>query len=78
MRAKSTLQEETCKWPKSDHPGWVSQQRSLTAPFSRRPRVPICNPSSFLSAVQPQSSCLGCMSSVSLRESFMIQERMRV
>ena len=78
MRPESAPRKETYKWPESDCPGWVSQLRPLTIPLSHRPGVPICPPSSFLSAVQPQSSCLGCMSSASLRESFRIQERMRV
>ena len=78
MRPESTSQEETCKWPESDRPGWVSHMRLLTTPLSCRPGVPICPPASLLSAVRPWSSCLGCMSFDSLRESFRIQERMRV
>lgn len=75
MKPESTSQEETYKWPESDGPGWVSQLRPLTTPLSHRPVVPICPSSSLLSAVPPQSSCLGCMSSACLRESFRIQER---
>ena len=77
MRPESTPQGETCKWPESDRPGWVSHLRTLTTTLSRRPRIPICPPASLLSARQPWSSCKGCMSSASLRESFRIQERKR-
>ena len=78
MRPESTPQGETCKWPESDRPGWVSLLRTLTTSLECRPRIPICPPASLLSAPQTWSSFKGYMSSVSLRESFMIQERMRV
>ena len=77
MRPESTPQGETCKWPESDRPGWVSHLRTLTTTLSHRPRIPICPPASLLSARQPWSSCKGCMSSASLRESFRIQEKKR-
>ena len=77
MRHESTPQGETCKCPESDHPGLVSHLRMLTTTLAHRPRIPICPPASLLSAPQPWSSCKGCMSSASLRESFRIQERKR-
>ena len=61
MRHESTPQGETCKWPESDRPGWVSHLRMLTTTLSRRPRIPICPPASLLSSPQPWSSCKGCM-----------------
>ena len=44
MRPESTLEEDTCKWPESDRPGWVSQPRLLTTPLPaalRSPSVPL-------------------------------------
>ena len=40
MRPESTPQGETCKWPESDCPGWVSHLRTLTTTLSHRPRIP--------------------------------------
>ena len=40
MRPESTPQEETCQWPVSIHPGWVSQLRPLTHLSPTGPRSP--------------------------------------
>ena len=51
VRLESTRQEETCQWPVSHRPGWVSQLRQLTPPLSCKPVVPICPPASLLAVV---------------------------
>ena len=51
VRPESNPQEETCQWPVSDGPGWVSEPRPLTLPLSCRPVVPIYPPASLLSVV---------------------------
>ena len=41
MRLESIPREETCQWPESDCPGWISQSRPLTPPLSPRPVDPV-------------------------------------
>ena len=49
MRPESTLEEDTCNWPESDRPGFSAEATHNS--LSCSPEVPICPPSSLLSAL---------------------------
>ena len=79
MRLESTPREETCQWPESDCPGWISQSRPLTPPLSPRPVDPVLHCLSVLllpEVIMPPPAkrlcymkCWSCM----LKENFQSQ-----